>query len=46
MFGLLYEFYCFKMIDVAKGFIMLSAINGGRTQHIQNHGAGNSVWAS
>lgn len=39
MFGLLYGFYCFKMIDVAKGFIMLSAINGERTQHIQNRGA-------
>lgn len=40
MFGLFYGFYCSKMIDVAKGFIMLSAINGERTQHIPSHGAG------
>lgn len=46
MFGLFYGFYCFKMIDVTKGFIMLSAINGERTQHVQSHGAGSSAWVS
>lgn len=39
-------FIVFKMIDVAKGFIILSAINGERTQAIQSHGTGSSTEVS
>lgn len=40
------DFIVLTWLMLQKGFIMLSAINGKRTQCIQNHRAGSSVWIS